>query len=188
MKSIQKVIVQLLFFGIGFSSLAQSAKLRGIILDENKQAVAHVSVVCGAVGTQSNSNGFYELKIPANQKVTVVFTHISLKSASVVLFLKPNENFEFNPVMNTRQEQMGEVVVTAKNNKRIQGITSITPEVLRKIPGANAGVENILKTLAILIIEYILGSFDNRTKCILLDSMLVSNLHFPMYQILHHII
>ena len=34
--------------------------------------------------------------------------------------------------MNTRQEQMGEVVVTAKNNKRIQGITSITPEVLRE--------------------------------------------------------
>ena len=148
MKSIQKVIVQLLFFGMGFSSLAQNAKLKGIILDENKQAVAHVSVSNGAVGTQSNSNGFYELPISANKKTTVVFTHISLKSASIVLFLKPNENFEFNPVMNTRQEQMGEVVVTAKDNKRIQGITSITPEVLRKIPGANAGVENILKTLA----------------------------------------
>jgi hypothetical protein len=148
LKSIQKVIVQLLFLGMGFSSLAQNAKLRGIILDENKQAVAHVSVSNGAVGTQSNSNGFYELTIPANQKTTVVFTHISLKSASIVLFLKPNQNFEFNPVMNTRQEQIGEVVVTAKNTKRIHGITSITPEVLRKIPGANAGVENILKTLA----------------------------------------
>lgn len=148
MKSIQKVIVQLLFFGIGFSSLAQNAKLRGIILDENKQAVANVSVACGSVGTQSNSNGFYELSIPSNKKVTVVFSHVALKTSSIVLFLKSNENFEFNPVMNTRQEQMGEVVVTAKNNKRIQGITSITPEVLRKIPGANAGVENILKTLA----------------------------------------
>ena len=76
MKSIQKVIVQFLFFGIGFSSLAQNAKLRGIILDENKQAVAHVSVSNGAVGTQSNSNGFYELTISANKKTTVVFTHI----------------------------------------------------------------------------------------------------------------
>ena len=148
MKSIQKVIVQFLFFGIGFSSLAQNAKLRGIILDENKQAVAHVSVSNGAVGTQSNSNGFYELPISADKKTTVVFTHISLKSVAIVLFLKPNESFEFNPVMNTRQEQMGEVIVTANNNKRIQGVTSITPEVVRKIPGANAGVENILKTLA----------------------------------------
>jgi hypothetical protein len=148
LKSIQKVIVQFLFFGIGFSSLAQNAKLRGIILDENKQAVAHVSVSNGAVGTQSNSNGFYELPISADKKTTVVFTHISLKSVAIVLFLKPNESFEFNPVMNTRQEQMGEVIVTANNNKRIQGVTSITPEVVRKIPGANAGVENILKTLA----------------------------------------
>ena len=148
MKRIQKVIVHFLIFGIGFSALAQNAKLRGVVLDENKQSVADVSITNGAGGTQSNSNGYYELTIPANKKTTVVFTHISLKSVSIVLFLKPNESLEFNPVMNTRQEQMGEVIVTAKNNKRIQGITSITPEILRKIPGANPGVENILKTLA----------------------------------------
>jgi hypothetical protein len=148
LKSIQKAILYLLFFGIGFSALAQNAKLRGIVLDENKQAVANVSVSNGAIGTQSNFNGVYELSIPANQKVRVVFSHLSLKSASIVLFLKPNEIMEFNPVLNIRQEQMSEVIITAKNNKRIQGITNITPELLRKIPGANAGVENILKTFA----------------------------------------
>jgi hypothetical protein len=148
LKSIQIVIVQLLFFGIGFSALAQNAKLRGIVLDENNHAVANVSIASGTVRTQSNSNGFYEILLPANKKSTVVFTHISLKSASIVLFLKSNESVEFHPVMNTRQEQMGEVVVTAKNSRRIHGITSITPEILRKIPGVNAGVENILKTLA----------------------------------------
>ncbi len=148
MKSIQTFLSMLLFFGIGFSAMAQNAKLRGILLDENKQAVANVSIASGSARTQSNSNGFYELIIPANKKATVVFTHISLQPVSIILLLKPNESVEFNPVMNTRQEQMGEVVVTAKNSKRILGITSITPEVLRKIPGANAGVENILKTLA----------------------------------------
>ena len=148
MKSIQKAILYFLFFGMGFSAFAQNAKLRGIVLDENKQAVANVSVSNGAIGTQSNSSGVYELSIPANQKVRVVFSHLSLKSASIVLFLKPNEIMEFNPVLNIRQEQMSEVIITAKNNKRIQGITNITPELLRKIPGANAGVENILKTFA----------------------------------------
>ena len=148
MKSIQKAILYFLFFGMGFSAFAQNAKLRGIVLDENKQAVANVSVSNGAIGTQSNSSGVFELSIPANQKVRVVFSHLSLKSASIVLFLKPNEIMEFNPVLNTRQEHMSEVIITAKNNKRIQGITNITSELLRKIPGANAGVENILKTLA----------------------------------------
>ena len=49
--------------------------------------------------------------------------------------------------MNDYQEQMGEVIVIAKNGKRVQGITTIEPDVIRKIPGANAGIENILKTL-----------------------------------------
>jgi hypothetical protein len=49
--------------------------------------------------------------------------------------------------MSDQQEQMGEVIVTSKNRKRVQGITIIEPETLRKIPGANAGIENILKTL-----------------------------------------
>ncbi len=133
---------------MGFSALAQNAKLRGIVLDENKQAVANVSVSNGGIGTQSNLNGVYELSIPVNKKVTVVFSHISLKSVKIILFLKPNESMEFNPVLNTRQEQMSEVIVTAKNNKRIQGVTNITTDLLRKIPGANAGVENILKTFA----------------------------------------
>ena len=148
MKSIQKVIVHFLIFGIGFSALAQNAKLRGVVLDENKQSVANVSITNGAGGTQSNSNGFYELTIPANKKSTIVFTHIALKTSSIVLFLQPNEIFEFNPIMNSRVEQMGEVIVTANNTKRIQGITTISPKVLRRIPGANPGVENILKTLA----------------------------------------
>jgi hypothetical protein len=46
--------------------------------------------------------------------------------------------------MNDREEQMGEVIVTM-NSKQVQGITTIAPD--SKIPGANAGIENILKTL-----------------------------------------
>jgi hypothetical protein len=43
--------------------------------------------------------------------------------------------------MNDREEQMGEIIVTT-NNKQVQGITTIEPEVIRKFPG-NAGIENI---------------------------------------------
>jgi ribosomal protein S5 len=53
-------------------------------------------------------------------------------------------NYEFNLVMNDREEQMGEVIVTMNSKKQVQGITTF--EVIRKIPG-NAGIENILKTL-----------------------------------------
>ena len=132
---------------IGNFVFAQFARVKGIILDENNNPVENVNISYQTKSTITNSNGFYTLTVPANKKITLIFSHISLKKTTATLQLKTNEDFEFNVTMNDNAEQMGEVIVTAKNRKRIQGITTIEPEMIRKIPGANAGVENILKTL-----------------------------------------
>jgi hypothetical protein len=137
--------IALLF--IGNFVFAQFARVKGIILDENNNPVENVNISYQTKSTITNANGFYSLAVPANKKITLIFTHISLKKTTATLELKANEDFEFNVTMNDNAEQMGEVIVTAKNRKRIQGITTIEPEMIRKIPGANAGVENILKTL-----------------------------------------
>ncbi|NDP27789.1 MAG: TonB-dependent receptor, partial [Flavobacterium sp.] len=145
--SVHKIILVLFFFCFGSVAFAQSAHIKGIILDKNNQPVENVNVSCRGIGTKSNANGFYSLDLPANQKMIVVFSHVSLKKVTVAVTLKPSEDYEFNLVMNDQDEQMGEVVVTVNNKKRVQGITIIEPELIRKIPGANAGVENILKSL-----------------------------------------
>ena len=137
--------IALLF--IGNFVFAQFARVKGIILDENNNPVENVNISYQTKSTITNSNGFYSITVPANKKITLIFTHISLKKTTATLELKANEDFEFNVTMNDNAEQMGEVIVTAKNRKRIQGITIIEPEMIRRIPGANAGVENILKTL-----------------------------------------
>jgi hypothetical protein len=137
----------LIFILIPVISIAQSARIKGIILDENQQAVADVSIKYNQKGTTTNKNGFYIMQIPANEKVTLVFSHVTLKSVTLTLNLKPNEDFEYNLVMKDNISQIGEVIIDIRKNKRVEGITSIEPEEIRKIPGANAGVENILKTL-----------------------------------------
>jgi len=142
-----KIILVFLFFCYGFFASAQSARIKGVILDKNNQPVSNANVSSQGVGTQSNANGFYVLSIPANQKVIVVFSHVSLKKAVVAVTLKADEDYEFNLVMNDKDEQLDGVVITINNKKRVQGITVIEPALIRKIPGANAGVENILKTL-----------------------------------------
>ena len=126
---------------------AQTARIRGVILDKNNQPVENVNVSCLNVISQSNSNGFYDLKVPENQKVKVIFTHVSLKKISMSFTFNANEQKEFNPVMSDQEEQMGEIIVSANNRRIIQGVTAIEPEIIRKIPGANAGIENILKSL-----------------------------------------
>jgi len=144
---VNKTILVIFFFCFGFVAFAQSAHIRGVILDKNNQPVENVNVSCRGNGTQSNANGFYSIDVPENQKVVVIFSHVSLKKVTVSVTLKPNEEYEFDLVMNEQDEQMGEVVITVNNKKRVQGITIIEPELIRKIPGANAGVENILKSL-----------------------------------------
>ncbi|MFV8361627.1 TonB-dependent receptor [Flavobacterium sp. LS1P3] len=145
--STNKLFFVLFFFFVSLSLLAQTARIKGVILDKNNQPVDNVNVSYSSVGTQSNKNGFYNLKVPANEKVTLVFTHVSLKKITVIFSLDTNEQKEFNPVMSDQEEQMGEVIVTSNNRKLIQGVATIDPEMIRKIPGANAGIENILKTL-----------------------------------------
>lgn len=131
---------------IGFASFAQNARVKGIILNENNLPVTDVNVSHSGNVTQSNSDGFFDISIPSNKKVIIVFTHVSQKMMMITVTLKPNEIFVLNPVMNSHAEQMGEIVVMA-NKKRIQGITTVDQTTIKKIPGANAGIENILKTL-----------------------------------------
>ena len=140
----------ILVFIIGLFSLtvsAQKARVKGVILDEFNNPVENVTVKVGDKGTVSNENGFYIIEVEANTKVTITFSHVSLKKITLELNLKPNEDFELNPVMNSKVEEFGEVFVTGNSKKRIEGVTTIDPVVIRKIPGANAGIENIIKTL-----------------------------------------
>lgn len=126
---------------------AQTARIKGVILDEFNSPIENVSIKVGETGTITNANGFYSLEVPANKDVTVVFSHVTFKSVTLKINLKPNEDFELHPVMNSKVTQISEVVVTGNNKKRIEGITTIDPVLIRKIPGANAGIENIVKTL-----------------------------------------
>ncbi|GAA4281777.1 carboxypeptidase-like regulatory domain-containing protein [Gaetbulibacter aestuarii] len=126
---------------------AQTATVKGIILDENNNPVSDVSITTATSGTQSNVNGFYLIQIPSDQAVKLKFSHISLKNIEVSFELKNGEIMEFNPVMKIAVEQIATVVVSSSRNKNVEGITSLDPETIRKIPGANAGVENLLMTL-----------------------------------------
>ncbi|MGH2665813.1 TonB-dependent receptor [Flavobacterium sp.] len=137
----------LLFFVFSLFSFAQTARVKGIILDENNQPVENANITFQEKKTISNANGFYILTIPANVKSNLKFSHLSLKAAVVSLELKPNEDYEFNIILKSNVEQIGEVVITNNRNKRVEGVTTISPKTVRLIPGANAGVENILKTL-----------------------------------------
>lgn len=137
-----------LFLLINSALIAQNVTIKGVILDEFNEPLSAVNVTTGSFGTESDLNGYYLLEIPANNEATLTFSHVSHKNVQVTIpALSPNSDYELNPVMKIEVEQIGEVVIDRKKRKQIEGITTISPETIRRIPGANAGVENLIKSL-----------------------------------------
>jgi len=128
-------------------AMGQSATLRGIVLNELNEPLEGVNVVSDSNGTTTNINGFYILKIPANTEVKIRFSHLNYKYLEAPFNLKNGEELEFNPVLKSNYEQIETVIITGSKRKELEGITTISPQIIRTIKGAQPGVENLLKTL-----------------------------------------
>ncbi|MBQ4915759.1 TonB-dependent receptor [Maribacter sp. MMG018] len=128
--------------------MAQNATITGVVLNEDNEPLSNVNIISEENGTASDENGFYILNVLSDTKVSITFTHLGHKKVVLKnLLLSTNETFEFNPVLKSNTIQVDGVTVTPNGKKEVNGILSISPEQARKIPGANAGVENILKLL-----------------------------------------
>ncbi len=139
----------LLIFIILFTTslLAQKATVRGVILDLFNQPIPSVNITYGGTGSVTDLYGYYLIEISANQDVQVTYSHIGHKNVQATLNLSNNEDFEFNPVMKTDIEQIATVVISGRENKRIQGITSLSPDAIRRMPSAISGVTSLLTSL-----------------------------------------
>ena len=128
-------------------AVSQTATLRGIVLNELNEPIEGANVVSENNGTTTNINGFYILKIPANTNVKIRFSHLTFKHLEAPFNLKNGEDFEFNPVLKSNYEQIETVLITGSKRKDLEGVTTISPQIIRTIKGAQPGVENLLKTL-----------------------------------------
>ena len=127
---------------------SQNASLQGVVLNEDNEPLPFVSVTYGdAQGTSTNQNGFYKINIPANIQIAVTFNSLGFKPTQIKVNLSAGATKEVNIVLKTDIEQISEVVITDEKRTRVEGITTISPEKIRLMPGANPGVENMLKTL-----------------------------------------
>lgn len=143
-----RLILILLLLSSFIPAKAQTATITGVILNEGNLPIKNVNVSSTNTGTVSDNDGFYILQITSDTETTITFSHLGHENVVIEnLVLTTNETFEFNPVMKIGVIQVDGVTVSPKGEKNIEGVTSITKEVIRKIPGANAGVENVLKLL-----------------------------------------
>jgi hypothetical protein len=127
---------------------AQSATITGIILDESNLPLPNVTITSSLNGTVSDTQGFYLLEVIADKEITITFSHLGHEKIELRgLILTTNETYAFSPVMKINTIQIDSVTVTATGEKKVAGIVTINPTIVQTIPGANAGIENVLKLL-----------------------------------------
>jgi len=128
-------------------AIGQTATIKGVILNVQYQPIQGANVTSGSNGTITNLNGFYSLKIPSNIDIGIKISHLNYKFIEATFNLKNGETLEFNPVLNDSYEQIETVVIKGSKRKDLEGVTTISPQIIRSIKGAQPGVENLLKTL-----------------------------------------
>lgn len=152
MKTINKFVTLILIL-LSATAFAQNAPVVfGVLIDENRHPAEGVLVFYENEGvktqTISDKSGFYKLEVPSGKQVTIYFSHVSFATVFVEQTLGLNGKGEINVMLYPSAKVMNELVIEGETKRtRVQGITKISPDVIRRIPGANAGVENILKLL-----------------------------------------
>ena len=142
-----KKILSLLIYLSFFNFYSQDAILTGLILDDQNLPIKDVNIQFLNKGSISDENGFYKIALESNKEIDIVFSHINHKQLKISVELAENEVLEFNPILNTKFEQISEVILNSSSREELKSILSISPEKLRNIKGVQPGIENILKTL-----------------------------------------
>lgn len=142
-----RLLFLLLLFGFSGSIFSQTATIKGIIFDDQNKPLPGVNISYDNLGTQTDLNGVYVLEIPSDTDIQLLFSYVGFKDVRLNLNLANNEDYEFNVAMKTDVEVIGTVIIDTKRRKKVQGLEPISPEVARRMVGANAGIENVLQSL-----------------------------------------
>uniref|UniRef100_UPI004047CEB0 TonB-dependent receptor n=1 Tax=Polaribacter sp. TaxID=1920175 RepID=UPI004047CEB0 len=126
--------------------LAQTSILKGVVSNNLKEPIEGVSVSFDSKGTTTKADGSYELQIPIGRTIVITFAHISYQSITKKITLRSNRTVTFSPRMEVLVQNLKEVSVVNRKNAT-QGVLSIDAKKVKRLPGANAGVENLLMTL-----------------------------------------
>lgn len=129
-------------------SWGQEATVKGYVKDVNGLGILDVSVSFDEIGTTTNKNGFFEIQIPANKEISLVFKHLGYKTYGEKIRVANSGIKTLNIELFENLESIEEVnIVTYR--QEAAGITGVKISTVEVIPSANASVEGIIKVIGL---------------------------------------
>lgn len=134
-----------------FSQVAQSQEfgfIMGKMSDEKGKAIELVNIAVKdyPLGTISDANGKYKIKIPANVQLTIVYSCIGYVSKERKVKLMADDEIEINEILIRSLEEITEVAII-DDRERKTNLTRINPKIANIIPDASGSIEAIIKTM-----------------------------------------
>ncbi len=126
----------------------QNATVLGKVTDENNKPVelANVAIEGEKGGTSTNSRGEFELTVPAEKKITLVFSFIGFSEKRVHLHLRPGESHRLNITLVSVSTTLPGFEVKDEN-LRTESMVRLDPRDAQVAPSLTGGVSDIIKTL-----------------------------------------
>ena len=138
------IILLLVYSLTGFSQ-----NINGHITDEenNPLPAVNISIFNQSLGVTSDSNGKYNIEIPANRSVILVYSFIGFKKEKIrIPMLKKGQKYSLNIKLKPSSTLLNDVIITDQKSRK-KSFSKIKPKHVRIIPGNSIGVEAVLKTL-----------------------------------------
>jgi hypothetical protein len=128
---------------------SNNATLFGKVSDNkgNPIELANISLKNTSIGTISNRDGEYLLRIPSKKPVTIVFSIIGYQTVEKVLTASEEQKLEMNVSLTQIDQEIGEVKITQHRREK-SNINRIDSKFLNRMTDTGTGgVEALIKTL-----------------------------------------
>lgn len=144
-----RILSTIILLATAISISAANFTIRGRVTDPDNEPIvaATVKIAGTALGTATNTDGYYKLSAAQSDTVVVVFTCIGFNEERRTL-IKPSGELTINMRLREKSEMLGDVVVT-EIRRQTSSMQEIKPSDTHSMPDASGnGVEAMVTTMA----------------------------------------
>ncbi len=143
------LILLLLCPATGLLTAQDYGILKGVIRDSLDQPIdlANVAILGTQEGTMTDTDGSFDLRVPAGRSYTVVISCVGYRTEQIAVRMRPEETRERNITLQRDVRSLKEVSVSARQ-ERASTFLRIDIEELNYMPTTTGRVEAIIKSQA----------------------------------------
>ena len=148
----RKILIHTLTCLLWMAAMSVSAQQTAVIFGQITNAELHgvqnanITVAGLPGGSTTDKNGNFEMHVPSGKNVRVVITFIGFETSTIDLNLQPGERKEIHQKLTQASTSLPSIDVKDRQI-RTNTFNRIDTKTIMLIPSANAGIEDIIKTM-----------------------------------------